>query len=67
VKKLLILIGVALVVAGLCWNGLSKLPLGRLPGDLLIERPGYRIFLPITTLVVISLALNAVLWIARRL
>ena len=38
-QKLLIIIGIALVVAGLLWPWLSKLPLGKLPGDIVIDRP----------------------------
>jgi Protein of unknown function (DUF2905) len=67
VSKLLILVGLGLVVVGLFWNSLSRLPLGRLPGDLVIDRPGLRIWIPITTLLIVSLVLNTILWLLRRL
>ena len=65
----LILVGLGLIVAGLLlhWGlppGLSWL--GRLPGDIRVERPGLRIFLPITTSVLLSVVLTLVLWILAR-
>lgn len=68
--RALILLGLVLVVAGLLlqWGvppGFSWL--GRLPGDIRIERPGLRIFIPITTSLVLSLVLTLVLWILSRL
>lgn len=66
--KLLIGIGVLLLVAGLfLWLGPSLPGLGRLPGDLRIERPGFTLYLPIGTCVLISLVLSLVLWIVSRL
>ena len=53
----LIILGLALVVAGLLWPWLAKLGLGRLPGDIVIERENLRLYLPITTSLLISLAL----------
>ena len=40
--------------------------LGRLPGDLIIDRGGVVIYLPITTAVIVSVILSAVLWLFRR-
>jgi len=64
--KTLIVLGVALVLAGLAWPWLSRLPLGRLPGDLVIHRPGFTFYFPLTTSVVISVVLTVVLWMLRR-
>ena len=47
IGRWLIIIGVLFVVAGLLWPWLSKLGLGRLPGDIVIERGGYRFYFPI--------------------
>ena len=58
----LALVGVALIAAA-HWG----LPLGRLPGDLRIERPGFRLYLPITTCVVVSAALSLVFWVLSKL
>jgi len=53
-------------VAGLCWPWLGKIPLGRLPGDIVIDRAGLRIYLPLTTAILVSVILSLVLWLLRR-
>jgi hypothetical protein len=62
----LIILGVVLVVAGLLWPWLGKLGLGRLPGDIVIERENFRLYLPITTSILISIVLSLVLWLLNR-
>lgn len=62
----LIILGVVLIVAGLLWPWLTKLDLGRLPGDVVIERDNYRVYLPITTSIVISVVLSLILWLLNR-
>jgi len=64
--RLLITLGVALIIAGLAWPWLVKLGLGRLPGDIVIERENFRFFFPITTMIVISLALSLIFWLFRK-
>ena len=61
-RRALILIGAVLLAAGLLWPWLAKLGLGRLPGDISIERDGFRFWFPITTSVIISLIISVVLW-----
>jgi hypothetical protein len=61
-RRALILIGAVLLAAGLLWPWLAKLGLGRLPGDISIERDGFRFWFPITTSVIISLIISIVLW-----
>jgi len=65
-QRALIILGLALLVAGLLWPWLARLPLGRLPGDIVIEREGFRLFFPITSMVLVSLVLSLVLWLFRR-
>ncbi len=65
-QKVLITIGLVLVAAGLLWPFLSKLPLGRLPGDIVIDRPGLKIFIPVTTMILVSVIISLILWILRR-
>jgi hypothetical protein len=60
-------IGIALVIAGLMWQWLQRLGLGRLPGDIVIERGNARIYIPIVTSIVVSVALSFVLWLINRL
>ena len=62
----LIILGVVLVVAGLLWPWLGKLGLGRLPGDIVIERENFRLYLPITTSILVSIVLSLILWLLNR-
>jgi hypothetical protein len=62
----LIILGVVLVVAGLVWPWLSKLGLGRLPGDIVVERENFRLYLPIATSILISVVLSLILWFLNR-
>jgi Protein of unknown function (DUF2905) len=65
-QRLLITIGLLIAAIGLIWPWLSRLPLGRLPGDIVIDRPGFKLFAPFTTMIVLSLVLSLVLWLLRR-
>jgi hypothetical protein len=62
----LIIIGVVLIVAGLLWPWLTRLGVGRLPGDIVIERDNFRVYIPITTSIVISVVLSLLLWLLNR-
>ena len=64
--RFLIILGVILVVAGLAWPLLAKLGLGRLPGDIHIERGSFSFYFPITTGLVVSAAITLVLWLLRK-
>jgi len=66
VGRILVIAGVILVVVGLAWPWLSRLPFGRLPGDILIDRPDLKVFVPITTMIIISAVLSVLLWLFRR-
>ena len=65
-QKNLIVIGILILLAGLLWPWLGKLPLGRLPGDIVINRPGFKFYFPVTTMILISLIISAILWLMRR-
>jgi hypothetical protein len=64
--KLLIVIGLLLVVVGLVWLVGERLGLGRLPGDIVIERGGMRIYIPIATSIIVSIALSLLFWFFNR-
>jgi hypothetical protein len=66
VARWLIILGVVLVVAGLLWPWLRRLGLGRLPGDIVIERENFRLYLPITTSILVSIVLSLILWLLNR-
>lgn len=65
-NRTLILVGLIVVAVGLLWPWLSKLPLGQLPGDIIIRRPHATFYFPITTMVLASLALSALMWLLNR-
>lgn len=67
IGKTLIVIGVVLIGAGLLWLAGSRLGVGHLPGDIVIERENFRLFLPLGTCLLISVLLSAVFWIMGRL
>lgn len=68
VARTLIVAGLVLIALGLLLYASPSIPLlGRLPGDLRIERPGVRIYLPITSCLLVSLVLSAVLWLFSKL
>jgi len=65
-QRILIVIGAALLLAGLLWPWFSRFGLGRLPGDIRIETQYGVFYAPITTCVVISIILSVVIWFIRR-
>lgn len=65
-QRALIIIGIVILIAGLLWPWLDKLPIGRLPGDIVIDRPGFKLYFPITTMILISLLLSLIVWLFRK-
>lgn len=64
----LVVIGGLIVVIGLVWLLAPSIPwLGRLPGDIVIERENFRFYFPITTCVLLSLVLTGIMWLLRHL
>ena len=64
--RFLIILGVTIVVLGLLWPFLNRIGLGRLPGDIVIERENFRLYVPLTTCLLISLLFSFVLWLVNR-
>lgn len=66
--KLLLTVGVVFIVAGLlAWALQGKLDwFGRLPGDIRVERENFRFYFPITTMILLSILLNLLIWVVRR-
>lgn len=62
----LIIIGIVLVCVGVGWPWLQKIPLGRLPGDIIIKREGFRFFLPITSSLLVSGIVSLIFWLFRK-
>jgi Protein of unknown function (DUF2905) len=67
VGKILLITGIILIAAGGLWMVAERLGLGRLPGDIVIERDNFRFYLPVTTSLLISAVLSLVLWLISRL
>ncbi|MGC9196943.1 MAG: DUF2905 domain-containing protein [Syntrophobacteraceae bacterium] len=65
-RGMLIILGALLLAAGLVWPWLVKLPLGRLPGDIVIDRPNLKVYVPITTMIIVSLVISLLLRIFRK-
>ena len=65
-QRVLIIVGIAALAAGIFWPWLAKLPLGRLPGDIRVETESGGFFFPIVTCLVISVVLSLLLWIFRK-
>jgi hypothetical protein len=66
VSRMLIVFGLVLVALGLLWPVIEKLGLGRLPGDIVIERENFRLYLPLATSLLISIVLSLVVWLINR-
>lgn len=64
-QRILIFIGFVVLLIGILWPWLGKIPFGRLPGDILIERENMRLFFPITTSLLLSLLLTLLFWLYR--
>jgi hypothetical protein len=64
--RFLIILGLAILLTGLLWPWLSRLGLGRLPGDIAIERNNVTLYFPIVTSLVISVLISLILWFLNR-
>ena len=65
-QRQLIAIGAVVLLVGLLWPLISRSGLGRLPGDITIQRPGLQIYFPFTSGLLVSAGLSLVLWLLRR-
>ncbi|ACP23697.1 conserved hypothetical protein (plasmid) [Sinorhizobium fredii NGR234] len=65
-SRILIIIGLILVAVGVLWPWLARIGFGRLPGDIMIVRENFTIYIPITSGVIFSVLLTAVLWLVSR-
>jgi len=64
-QKLLIITGIVILVAGIGWPWLGKIPFGRLPGDIVVSKPGFSFFFPITTMIIISIIISLIMKIFK--
>lgn len=66
-QRVLIAFGILFLVAGLLWPYLAKLGLGKLPGDIVIQRDNFNFYFPITTCILISVVLTGLFWLTGKL
>jgi hypothetical protein len=66
VQRLLIGLGLVILVTGIAWPILSRIGLGRLPGDVLFQRGGATFYFPLVTCIIISIVLSAFFWLFNR-
>jgi hypothetical protein len=66
VNRPLVILGTTLIVAGLIWPWLRRMPLFHLPGDIVIDRPGFKFFFPLTTMLLVSVVISVLTWLLRR-
>ncbi len=64
--KILITLGVILIILGLLWPLIQKSGLGRLPGDIAMEKDNFKFYFPLTTSIIISLLISLVVWLFMR-
>lgn len=67
IQKYLIVIGLMIVLIGLFFPYISKIPLFRLPGDIVIEKPNFKFYFPIVSMIIISVILSIVFWVIKKL
>ena len=65
-SRTLVIVGLIIAAVGMLWPWLDRLGLGRLPGDILIQRSNFTFYAPITTGLLISVALSLLLWLLSR-
>jgi hypothetical protein len=66
VQRFLIGLGLIILIAGIAWPLLSRIGLGRLPGDIIVQRGHMTFFFPLVTCLVVSVVLSAVFWLLNR-
>jgi hypothetical protein len=65
-QRTLIVLGLVIVALGLLWPILPRLGLGRLPGDIAVERSNFSFYFPLATCVVVSIVLSVLFWLVNR-
>lgn len=65
-QRTLIVIGLLIVAVGIAWPWLGKLPFGRLPGDIAIERDNVKFYFPLMTMIIVSVVVSLALWLFRK-
>jgi hypothetical protein len=67
IQKYLIVAGFFIILVGLFFPYISKIPIFRLPGDIVIEKPNFKFYFPIVSMILISVLLSVIFWIIKKL
>jgi hypothetical protein len=65
-QRFLIGLGLLILIVGIAWPIVSRIGLGRLPGDIVIQRGATTFYFPLVTCIIISIALSAIFWLLNR-
>ena len=65
-NRILVVLGTVILVIGLLWPWVRRLSLFRLPGDVVIDRPSFKFFFPITTMLIVSVVISVLAWLFRK-
>lgn len=66
VARFLIVLGLVILSVGLLWPYLARFGLGRLPGDIVIQRDNVTVYVPFMTCLVLSVVFSLLLWVVNR-
>ncbi|MDA0681656.1 MAG: DUF2905 domain-containing protein [Proteobacteria bacterium] len=65
-QKTIIAIGLLVLLLGIGWPWLGKLPFWRLPGDIVIHRENFRFYFPLMTMIFLSIFLSLIFWLLKK-
>lgn len=65
-QRFLIGLGLAILLAGTAWPVLTRIGIGRLPGDIMIQRGNTSFYFPLVTCIILSIVLSALMWLFNR-
>lgn len=65
-QKILIIAGIVLIIVGILFPWISKFPFGKLPGDIIIDKPNFKMYIPITTMLLLSALISLIFWLIKK-
>ncbi len=66
-RKIFIFVGILFLAIGLFYPFIKQLPIGKLPGDIVIDKPNLKVYIPITSMIVLSILISALAWLFKKL
>ena len=65
-QKILIAAGILILIIGFLWPWIVKLPFGKLPGDIVVDKPNFKFFFPITSMILVSAIISLIIWLIKK-